>query len=173
MFVQTSSAPTASEVGPRVLRDPRAQTGFSSTSRGPVGVGLFVSPNVSELGLRDPGDLRARTGFPSASRGHADAGPGVTRFDLVYICSIVFGAFTVHPSTSPLSRLDLEWFCCSRCNSHHKVGNRYHRYFPDEWRCPCCYRGRNYLESSPRSMSRNMFFQEFPRTLTHQFQNSL
>ena len=36
-----------------------------------------------------------------------------------------------------------------------------------------CYKDWNYLESSRRSMSRNVLFQEFSRTVTHQFQNSL
>ena len=36
-----------------------------------------------------------------------------------------------------------------------------------------CYKDWNYLESSRRTMSRNVLFQEFSRTVTHQFQNSL
>lgn len=32
-----------------------------------------------------------------------------------------------------------------------------------------CYKDRNYPESSRMSMSRNMMFQEFSRTVTHQF----
>ena len=36
-----------------------------------------------------------------------------------------------------------------------------------------CYKDWNYLESSRRSMSRNVLFHEFSRTVTHLFQNSL
>ena len=37
--------------------------------------------------------------------------------------------------------------------------------------CCCCYKDRNYRESSRMSMSRNALFQEFSRTVVHQFQN--
>lgn len=37
----------------------------------------------------------------------------------------------------------------------------------------CCYKNRNCLETSPRSMSRNVLFREFSRTVTHQFKNRI
>ena len=45
-----------------------------------------------------------------------------------------------------------------------------HKFFFQEGEC---YKDQNYHESSRRSMSLNVMFQEFSRTMTHQFQNSL